>query len=196
MSRRAGFTLIEVLVSIVLTAVVSLLVYGVVQAARDTGTKLADNRQSLHSALVMRLLLEGALASAQTTFRSADTAFMLENKETPQGVPQDRLTFVTSGDFPPLSPGADWMVKLAPSRQGLLLIGGPIGIRAPSRTLALLPGITGLSVRVRHQALGPDWSEEWGFPAVLPEAVELTYWTDSGPVGVPLTVSLAMGRVH
>lgn len=70
-----------------------------------------------------------------------------------------------------------------------------MGIRAPGRLLALLPGVTGLAVRVRHPDLGPNWSAEWSSPAVLPEAVELTYWTDSGRVGVPLTVSLAMGRV-
>ena len=40
MNRRSGFTLIEVLVSIVLTAVVSLLVYGAAQAARVTQARL------------------------------------------------------------------------------------------------------------------------------------------------------------
>src|SRR5438105_8585386 len=102
----------------------------------------------------MRLLLEGALASAQPTFLAADTMFVLEYRMSPQGIPQDRLTFVTSGDFPPLSPGADWAVRIEATRQGLRLIGGPIGVRTPSRTLAMLPGVTGLGVRVRHRNLG------------------------------------------
>jgi prepilin-type N-terminal cleavage/methylation domain-containing protein len=196
LSRRSGLTLIEVLVSIVLTAVVSLLVYGAVQAARDTQARIADERKSLQNALAMRFLLETALAGAQSTFFAPDTMFVLEKRASPRGTPQDRLSFVASGDFPPLSPGADWIVTLEPTRQGLRLEGAPMGIRTPARLLALLPGVTGLAVRVRHPDTGPNWADEWSSHAVLPEAVELTYWTDSGRVRVPLTVSLPLGKVH
>jgi prepilin-type N-terminal cleavage/methylation domain-containing protein len=193
--RRSGFTLIEVLVSIVLTAVVSLLVYGVVQAARTTQTRISAERESLLSALAMRLLLEDALAGAQTTPLAGDTVFVLENRWRGRAIPQDRLTFITSGNFPPLSPGADWVVTLEPSRLGLVLNGSPLGFRTPARPLAQLSGITGLEVRVSHPDLAQTWSDQWASPAILPEAVELTYWTDSGPVGEPLRVSLPMGKV-
>ena len=195
MRPRAGFTLIEVLVSIVLTAVVSLVVYGAVGAARDTQSRITEERRSLQSALAMRLLLGGALAGTQATFLAPDTMFVLENRINGQGIPQDRITLATSGNFPPLSSGTDWIVTLEASGQGLRLVGRPMGIRAPARLLALLPGVTGLSIRVRHLDLGGNWSDEWPTPAVLPEAVELVYWTESAPVGVPLTVSLAMGMV-
>jgi len=195
-SRKSGFTLIEVVVSIVLAAVVSLLVYGAALAARDTQARIAEERRSLQSALAMRLLLGGAIAGAQTTFLAADTIFMLESRRDARGIPQDRLTFVASGGFPPLSPGADWIATLEPTAQGLQLIGRPIGLRAPSRLLALLPGVTGLAIRVRVPKEHPDWSSEWNFPAALPAAVELTYWSDSGPVGLPLTASVALGQVH
>jgi prepilin-type N-terminal cleavage/methylation domain-containing protein len=196
MIRRSGFTLIEVLVSIVLTAVVSLLVYGAVQAARETQARLVADHQSLQRALSMRLLLETALVGAQTDFLAPDTIFLLNHKLSAQGIPQDQVTFSASGDFPPLSPGADWLVTVASTPEGLRLIGAPIGVRTPSRTLALLPGVTGLRARVRHPDLGPSWSEEWDSPALLPEEVELTYWSDSGPVGEPLRVSPALGRVR
>jgi prepilin-type N-terminal cleavage/methylation domain-containing protein len=193
-SRRSGFTLIEVMVSIVLTAVVSLLVYGVVQAARDTQERIAEERHTLLSALAMRLVLQGALVGAQTTLLAVDTMLILENRVSARGTPRDRLSFVTSGDVPPLTPDADWMVTLEPTPRGLTLTGGPRGIRAPTRILARLPGVTGLAVRVRHPDIGEGWSQDWSQPGVLPEAVELTYWTDSGPVGVPLTVSLPLGQ--
>jgi len=195
-SRRAGFTLIEVLVSLVLMAVVSLLVYGAAQAARETQARIMDQRRSLQSALAMRLLLEGALAGAQTVLLAPDTVFLLQSRVSGRGIPQDRLTFVASGDLPPLSPGADWIVTLEPTPRGLGLMGGPTGVRTPSRRLALLPGVTGLDVRVRNPEAGPDWLPEWKFPELLPQAVELTYWTDSGAVGVPLTVSLALGTAN
>jgi prepilin-type N-terminal cleavage/methylation domain-containing protein len=196
-TRRSGFTLIEVLVSIVLTAVVSLLVYGAAQAARGTQVRIASERHSLQSALAMRLLLEGALASAQTGYRPEDTVFVVENRVNARGVPQDRVTFVASGDFPPLSPGADWVVTLEPTREGLRLSGQPRGFRTTGRVLALLPGVTGLGIRVRVPGNDPAWSRDWNFPTALPEAAELTYWSNSGSVGLPLTVWLALGQqVH
>ena len=194
MSRRPGFTLIEVMVSIVLVAVVSLLVYGAAQAARDTQARIADERHTLQRALAMRLLLESAIRGAQTALLAPDTMFVLESRVSARGTAEDRLTFVTSGDLPPLNPGADWAVSLEPTREGLRLTGAPMGVRTPSRTLALLPGVTGLAVRVRDAGGDRGWLEEWNFPEVLPAAVELTYWTDSGVVGVPLTVSLALGQ--
>ena len=195
MSRRSGFTLIELLVSIVLTAVVSLLVYGAVQAARDVDTRLAEEHRSLQSALAMRLLLQSVLVGAQPVFLAPDTVFVLEKGSSSGREPADRIRLVTSGDIPPLTPGADWLVSLEATRNGLRLAGGPIGLRTPSRTLATLPGVTGLRVRVRDRDAGPGWLEQWSFPAVLPDAVELTYWTDSGPVGVPLSVSLPLGKL-
>lgn len=195
MSHRCGFTLIELLVSIVLTAVVSLLVYGGVQAARDVNAKLAEEHRSLQSALAMRLLLQDVLAGAQPVFLAPDTVFVLEKGRRAPGQPADRLRLITSGQLPPLTPGADWLVSLEATGNGLRLTGGPVGVRTPSRTLATLPGVTGLRVRVQDRDLGPEWLERWSFPAILPDAVELTYWTDSGPVGVPLSVSLPLGKV-
>ncbi|MEO6055409.1 MAG: type II secretion system protein [Gemmatimonadales bacterium] len=194
MSRRSGFTLIEVVVSIVLTAVVALLVYGTVQAARDTQARLGDERRSLQSALAMRLVLENALANAQTAFLAADTMFVLDSRRDARGIPRDRLTFVAAGGLPPLSPGADWVVTLAPSSKGLSLVGGPIGVRTPHRLLATLPGVTGLAIRVRGRGGPSGWSPRWEFQGMLPSAVEVTYWSDAGPIGLPLTVSLALGR--
>ena len=195
MRRRAGFTLIEVLVSLVLMAVVSLLVYGAAYAARDTQARIVDERRSLQSALAMRLLLESALAGAQTALLALDTIFLLESRVNGRGIPQDRLTFVASGNLPPLNPGADWTVTLEPTPEGLQLMGGPMGVRTPSRRLALLPGVTGLNVRVRNPEGGLGWVPEWSFPELLPKAVELTYWTGSGSVGVPLTAFVALGQV-
>lgn len=196
MSRRSGFTLLELLVSLVLMGLVSLLVYGAAQAAHDTQARLTTERRSLQTALAMRLLLEDALAGAQTSFRSGDTVFLLEKRVNSRGVPQDRVTFLASGDFPPLTPGADWVVTLEPTRDGLRLSGQPRGFRSPARVLAVLPGVTGLAVRVRVPGKNPAWAREWNFPDALPRAAELTYWSDSGSVGLPLTVWLALGQVH
>jgi prepilin-type N-terminal cleavage/methylation domain-containing protein len=194
-SRRRGFTLIELLVSIVLTAVVSLLVYGAVQAGRDVDARLAEKHRSLQTALAMRLLLQSVLSGAQPVTFAPDTVFALEKRMRGRGEPADRLRLTTSGELPPLTPGADWLVSLEATRNGLQLTGAPIGVRTPSRSLATLPGVTGLRVRVGDRDSGPQWLEQWNFPAILPDRVELTYWTDSGAVGVPLSVSLPLGKM-
>jgi len=184
------------MISIVLTAVVSLLVYGAVEAAHDTQSRIDREHQGLQSSLAMRLLLESALAGVQNVELALDSVFVLTPGRTARGVPGDKLTFVTSSDFPPLSPGADWIVTLQPSSLGLRLIGGPLGVRTPARVLATLPGITGLQIRVRHHQLAPRWSEEWTTRGKLPEAVELTYWTDAGPLGVPVVAALPSGATQ
>ncbi len=37
------------------------------------------------------------------------------------------------------------------------------------------------------------WSSTWPFLYIMPRAVELTYWTDSGPADLPLRVVLPLG---
>jgi prepilin-type N-terminal cleavage/methylation domain-containing protein len=192
-SRRAGFTLIEVLVSIVLTSVIALLVYGVAQVARDTQARSDEAWGSLQRTLTLRLLIESALAGAQSSFLAPDSAFVLESRVGPGGGPQDRLTFVASGDIAPLSPGADWIVRLEPTPNGLRVRGKPMGTRLPDRILGEAPGVTGLAIRVQDASFGVAWSDHWDFPAALPDAVELTYWTQTGPIGVPIRVTLALG---
>jgi len=190
---RTGFTLIEVLLSIVLTSVVALLVYGAAGVARDTQARTDGEWRSLHRALTMRLLLESALAGAVNAPVAPDSVFVLESRVGAGGLPQDRLTFVTSGDLPPLAPGVEWLVRLVPTPAGLRLYGKPIGTRAPMRILTQAPGITGLAIRVRDAGFGVGWSETWEFPDVLPDAVELTYWTRAGRVGVPIRAALRLG---
>jgi prepilin-type N-terminal cleavage/methylation domain-containing protein len=191
---RAGFTLIEVLVSIVLASVVALLVYGVVQAARDTQARVARDREAWQRALAMQLLLGDALAGAQLATQPGETVFQLESRRDARGVPRDRVTFVAQGNLPPLSPGADWVVTLEPTSRGLRLVGRPVGVRAPARLLGLLPGVTGLAVRVRDPQDRSGWSPQWARPTMLPSAVELTYWSDGGRIGRPLVVALPLGR--
>jgi prepilin-type N-terminal cleavage/methylation domain-containing protein len=194
LGRRAGFTLLEILVSIVLASVVALLVYGVVQAARDTQARVTRDRESWQRALAMRLRLGDALAGAQPATQPGEAVFQLESLQDARGVPRDRVTFVAQGNLPPLSPGADWVVTLEPTPMGLRLAGRPVGVRAPARLLGLLPGGSGLAVRVRDPEGRIGWSPEWPRPTVLPSAVELTYWSGTDRIGRPLVVSLALGQ--
>ena len=191
MTRRA-FTLLELLVAMVLAGIVALLVYGAAQAGFDTETRLAADRRALQLERAMRTLLEDALRNARPAPRVGEAAFMLEDRTSPGGAPADRLWFVSRGGFPPLTPDADWLIDVEATPAGLAVSATPLGARATTRLAGLLPGVTGLDIRVQPPG-GGAWTGRWQMPAVFPRAVELTYWSDSGRVGLPIVVALPLG---
>ena len=193
MRRAAGFTLLELMMAIALFGVVALLVYGAARAGVDTEGRLATNHRRLQSARAMRTLLQDALRNARPAVRPGPPAFTLEPRLTALGEPADRLSFVAAGASPPLTSDADWLVTVEPTPAGLALTAKPLGVRAPTRAAALLPGITGLKIRVQAPGTVSGWSSTWPFLYIMPQAVELTYWTDSGPADLPLRVVLPLG---
>lgn len=191
MTRR-GFTLLELLVALVLAGVVALLVCGAIHAGADTEARLVAGRRRWQSQQAMRTLIEDALRNARPALRAGDAAFALQTRTSPDGVPQDRLTFVARGGFPPLTGDADWRVTIEETPAGLAAVAIPLGTRAPARIAGTLAGITGIEIRVQPPAGGP-WIRQWTLPAAFPRAVALTFWSDSGPSGAPLRVSLPLG---
>ena len=192
MMRRGGFTLLELLVAIVLAGVVALLVYGVVTAASDTQAQLTTSRRHWQAQRGMRTLLEDALRNARLPMRAGDAAFSLQVRTSSAGIPQDRLTFVTRGGFPPLTADADWRVTLETTPAGLSAIAIPLGVRTPERLAGVLPDVTGLEIRILPPGGGP-WNRQWAFPTAFPRAVALIFWTDSAPSGAALRVALPLG---
>jgi prepilin-type N-terminal cleavage/methylation domain-containing protein len=191
MTRR-GFTLLELLIALVLAGVVALLVYGAVHAGADTEARIAAARRRWQSQQAMRTLIEDALRNARPALRAGDAAFALQTRTAADGVPQDRLTFVTRGGFPPLTGDADWRVTIEATPAGVSAVAIPLGTRAPARVAGTLAGMTGIEIRVQPPGGGP-WSRQWTLPAAFPRAVALTFWSDSGPSGAPLRVTLPLG---
>ncbi len=179
------------MVAIVLTGVVALIVYGAASAAVDTQTRLA-----LRSQRAWHAILEDALRNARPAPTRQDTAFVIEDRRDAAGRPRDRLTFVAAGSLPPLTADADWRVVVEASAEGVSLIAAPIGVDAPPRRIVGLPGVTGLEVRVLGVTREPDWIDEWRFPRIVPRAVELTYWTEAGPLEPPVRLTLPLGLVQ
>ena len=193
MTRR-GFTLLELLVAIVLAGVVALLVYGAARAGADTQARLTASRRRWQAERAMRTLLEDALRNARPAMRPGDAAFALRARTSSTGIPQDDLTFVTRGGFPPLTADADWRVtiEIAEAGGGLSVIAVPLGVRTPARLAGVLPGVTGLEIRVLPPG-GGSWTRQWALPSGFPRAVALTFWTASGPREAALRVALPLG---
>ena len=197
MSARFGFTLLELLVALVLAGVVALLVYGAAAAGTDTAARLRAERRSVQAVRAFRATLEDALRNARPARQRGDTTFRLEARGDPQGRPYDRLSFVTAGALPPLTADADWAVTLEPTPEGLQLVAVPIGLAAPTPVVLRLPQFRGgLDIRVLTMGQVPEWSKRWIFPTLVPRAIALTFWTDSGPAGAPWHLTLPLGGVE
>ena len=129
MSPRRGFTLLEILVAIVVTSVVALLVYGVADAAFTTRGRLDERRLALQTERAVRLILHEALRNARPAQRPGDQAFVLEDARDARGRPADRLTFVATGGFPPLTDESQWVVRVELTGEGVVLSARPLGVR-------------------------------------------------------------------
>lgn len=190
---RPAFTLVELLVSIVVTSVVALLVYGAAESGFSTRARLEREHRALQGSRATRLVLQEALRNAHPAARPGAPAFVVEDRRDARGRPADRLRFVAGGGFPPLTEDAEWLVQLAPDTAGVVLSALPLGVRgAPVRTLGRFPGATGVDVRVR--ALSSDeWTDRWAYVSVVPAGVEVTFTSDSGLAGLPIHVALPLG---
>jgi prepilin-type N-terminal cleavage/methylation domain-containing protein len=192
---ESGFTLLELLVAIVLTAVVALLVYGAAGVAVDTQQRLEAKGLEVRARQAWRTTLQEAFRNTRPAATYRDTAFYLEERMV-GGRPADRVTFITAGSMPPLTPDSDWIVTLEASNEGLVLWARPVGAVVPARRVVGVPGVTGLDVRVLDYEPPAGWRETWEYARFVPAAVELTYWSEEGPVGPPERLWLPLGGVR
>jgi prepilin-type N-terminal cleavage/methylation domain-containing protein len=191
---RRGFTLVELTVAIVLTGVVALLVYGAADVALDTEERLQAEERAVRSERAWRALVEDALRNVRTNSDYGRATLILEQHLDAMGRPRDRLQFITAGGTPPLTPDADWNVTIEPAAGGVTLTATPFGVVGPPRTV-MGPGVTGLDVRVYGGVQNPAWLETWSDRRSLPRAIEITYWTEAGPIAPPVLLALPSGTV-
>ncbi len=192
MSRRGGFTLIELMVTITLAGIVALLVYGAASAAIETERRVRVRDAAGRAELAWRAVVEDALRNLRTAEQYGRPTFELESATDALGRPADRLRFVTTGGVPPLTPEADWDVTLESTADGLVMTAVPIGVDAPPRRVPAPPGVTGLDV---HVVVAADQGrlDRWpGYP-FLPRAVAITYWRDGAPSGPSTLLTIPQG---
>lgn len=201
MRRRCGFTLLELIVSIAVTGVIALLVYGSASAGFDTRDALARHRAGAEAELRTRVLLTDALRHASDEANPGTPAFELVDAIDPRGLPSDELRFLTRGVLPPLGASALWAVTLAPSPNGLLVAAAPGGARpapdaAGAEVRGVLAAVRGVDVEVTSIA-DRRWNTEWPSTGQLPAAVRITFYDAAGQtVGAPIVVRLGLEPVR
>jgi len=169
-TRRAGFTLIEVVVALTVTGLVIALGYAASQAGLDTEARLASYREGGERALVIRSLLSDALRHQVEGLRGGEQVFMLTNRSTSDGRPADSLQLTTKGVMPPLGASVPWIVAVWWANDSLHLA-GRAATAGTSALRASLPHVAAFDVRVLGRGLAATWDEVWDTGDVAPEAV-------------------------
>jgi prepilin-type N-terminal cleavage/methylation domain-containing protein len=187
-SRRAGFTLLELMVAITVAGVVALLAFGSASAGLDSSDRLQHARAAAGDAAVMRSMLNDALRHPAEFSRSDETVFALDAANAGDGVPRDRVRFLSRGVMPPLGGSTIWQVMLEPTDDGIRFSAWPVEGNPQGGIRTTIRGMRGVMVRV--MSLGePVWSRQWTNPTVMPAAVEITLVPRAGVVPpAPLVV--------
>ncbi|MFN2567808.1 MAG: prepilin-type N-terminal cleavage/methylation domain-containing protein [Gemmatimonadaceae bacterium] len=190
--RRAGFTMIELMVALAISGIVAAAAYAAVRFAADASTRLRDARTGALSGATARLTLEGWLRGA-TFVDGADRFVGLDRRG--EGRPMDELTYGVA-DAGAHHPGPHrvrlWIDRSQSTRaQGLVAELTPIraGVLAPPETVTLAPGAAGLRMRYRVRLLNKErWVDAWESSKELPRAIELQV---IGPAGTAPAVPLS-----
>jgi prepilin-type N-terminal cleavage/methylation domain-containing protein len=194
--RRRGFTLLELIVSIAVSGIIALLVYGSASAGFDTRDALARYRATGEAELRVRAMLADALRHASDEADPGTPAFDLVDATDPRGLPLDQLTFLTRGVVPPLGGSARWFMTLTPTARGLLVRAAPIEPPGAGTISAMLEQVRGLDVQVASLS-EVSWSAAWPSSGRLPAAVQLLFYDAAGaPIGAPVVVRIGLESVR
>ncbi|HUQ83231.1 MAG TPA: prepilin-type N-terminal cleavage/methylation domain-containing protein [Gemmatimonadaceae bacterium] len=197
MKARSGFTLLELIVSIAVTGIIALLVYGSANAGFDTRDALARHREGAESELRARAFLVDALRHASEDANPGDAAFELRDAADSRGLPADQLTFLSRGVIPPLGASALWVVTVAPSPAGLMISAGPAPA-APTDSagvtsvVGVIAGARGVDVDVMSLA-DRRWTNAWPSNGQLPAAARVILYDATGrPMGAPVVARIGL----
>lgn len=178
--REAGFTLLEVMVSVMLTSLIAVLAYGAAQVSFDARARLGSSLEGVQGERAARQILADALRNAQPPRRADQPGFQLQ---------ADRLSFVAAGGAPPMDPDYDWLISVGPAGKKVEFVATPLGHAPAAEVRFPLPRVTRWDVRVLTPGAA-DWLGDWLDGTQLPRAVEMNFWNDSVRVGAPLRVTL------
>jgi prepilin-type N-terminal cleavage/methylation domain-containing protein len=189
--RTGGFTLLEVMVAIVITAVVALLAFGTLSTALDGEEQLQRHQETAEAQMIVRALLMDALRHPPEEGGAAmnEMLFEIEDGVYDTGLPADAVRFRSRGLAAPLGATGEWTVELAASPEGLRLLATP-GANSDALPIeALILGALGLDVRALARLDDGIWSEQWESPGRVPAAVALAFLDERGqPVAPALVV--------
>jgi prepilin-type N-terminal cleavage/methylation domain-containing protein len=198
---RSGFTLVELLVALVVSALVLTVAFRSVGVAADATSRVREDQRGVLRGGAVRAQLDRWLRAA-TLLDGAEPFVGLAGAHS-DGPPRDELTFAVAdaGELRPgprrihLWIGTDSTGKRAGLLAELIALNGQ---EAAAETLIVAPAAAGMRLRYRGQFAGRDgWAGDWTSSTRLPAAIELHLLPAIGAaerlppiLAVPLTVPL------
>jgi type II secretory pathway pseudopilin PulG len=184
-----GFTVLEVLVALLVSALVVGLAYTTLSAATDAEARVADAQQRLQDDAGARVLLGDALRHAVAEARADGRGWHLE----PDGRGGTaRLTFVSRGIQPPYGATGRWSVSVL-ARGGQVHIEA-VPLDAAGPRLATMVHAPGMAVSVRPPGR-TEWRDAWSDSTRLPDAVAIAWRAADGREVAPPLVARTSGGV-
>jgi prepilin-type N-terminal cleavage/methylation domain-containing protein len=184
---RRGFTLLEVLVAIALTAIVTAIAASALDAARRASDAVTRDRETAEADARVRALLTDML-------RHAPTADAVDEPLLQLG-PDAPLVFLSRGVVQPFGTGRTWRVTLHGDSSGVSLDAIAIGRGLPLPALhAALPQYAGFAASVLEGSAssGRAWRTDWPLQRARPALLRIAFRGrgDGATPASPLVVAL------
>lgn len=190
-SCRAGFTLLEVVLALTLTAVAATVAGVALQAARQAASRVATFRDHGEPAQQLHDALHDLLRHAPPAGQVDEALFVLR-----RGAAADTLVFLSRGVQQPFGTGAIWRVHLYSDSTGLWLRAEPVhasGAASESGTPPVtwhVPAATDFSVSLASfEGRGLVWRRDWPLERARPAGLRLSW---RGPDDQPVEQVLSL----
>jgi prepilin-type N-terminal cleavage/methylation domain-containing protein len=194
-AERAGFTLIEVMIALVVSGLVASLAYAAAQAGFDTDARVSEYRDGLAREGVVRAILSDALRHQVDGVRGGSAVFMLDDRVDTEGRDADSVTFVTRGIVSPMGASARWQLTVWRDGTFLRVAGAPLeDAPGSAQPFAMrLEQVTAFDVRALGRGLAARWSARWADADQAPDAFALRI-AAGGADAEPLVVRRGLER--
>ncbi len=183
-ARQRGFTLMEVMTAITVTALVATVAAAALRAGLDVRERVGRHRVTVDAEA--RAIEWIATMLRHPPMPSAVNEPLLQISQQADG--SDRLTFLSRGVEIPAGTGRIWRVTLHSMDDGVHL--HAVSLRDSLRTAALesvLPHLNKLRAEVLSTASpGGEWQRTWPVLRGVPAAVRLTFSLGDGTTRTPI----------
>jgi general secretion pathway protein J len=182
---RAGFTLLELMVALTLSATALGVAGMALSTARRTGDVVTQHQQVDDADVRVRAMLSDMLRHAPAATRSELPLLSIVHDG--DGAV---LQFLSLGVRAPFGTGVLWQVSVRVAHDSLQLVAEPVERSgAGARIVATVPATGALEVLALEGASRGDaarWRPDWPLAQTRPSAVSLAWHTDSPPLVVTL----------
>ncbi len=174
-SRPRGFTLLEVLLALMLTAIAVAIAGSALRTATFARQRIAAHRESLERESRLRSTLTDMLRHAPRAESVEEPLLRVVRKQSGASA----LVFLSQGVRAPFGTGPTWRVTLHVADSGLVLDARPIGAARETTSLhALVPSIQALSIQLLERGGGlsaPRWRADWPLVQSRPVMIALDF---------------------